>query len=159
MVLSLFTACTGIKQSIADNVSYEIVDIDIDAMSNIQSTIGNLFGGNIAKASEGKLKVNLQITNNNNLDLTTKELKYNVFINDLYVGKGSLHKNITIKNNQKSNIQLPLKVNMKVMLENGINLTTLSNIHIKVKGNAIYSGIFGEEHVVFTIENGKLTIN
>jgi LEA14-like dessication related protein len=153
-------ACSGYKQDIADNISYRVMGIDIDAVTNIQNSIGSLFSGDIEKASEGELKINLEITNSNDIDLEMKEIKYNVSIHDIYIGRGILSKDsIIIKANRKNSLTLPLKINMQTLLKNGINLITSKDISIKVKGSCLYSGIFGEESIPFVIENGKININ
>ena len=155
----MFLGCSSVKQNIADNITYEIVNLEVDVASNLQNTLTNLFGGNIDKALEGDLKVHLAIQNLNSIDISAKKMKYNVFINNIYIGRGMVSNGMTIPANKRVQIKLPLHINSKVLLSNGISLTGNSRVDLTVKGTCTYSGIFGEEHIPFEIKNGKIKLN
>lgn len=158
VVIFFFLGCSNVKQNVADNITYEIINLEVDIASNFQNALSNLLGGNLDKALEGDLKVHLSIKNKNNMELITKKIKYNVFINNIYMGKGLVSNDIIIPANSKKTLKLPLHINSKVLLSNGINLSGSKTIDLIVKGTCTYSGVFGEEHLPFEIKNGQITL-
>lgn len=158
VVIIFFLGCSNLKQNIADNITYEIINLEVDIASNFQNSLSNLLGGNIDKALEGDIKVYLSIKNKNSMELITKKIKYNVFINNIYIGRGLISDDVIIPSNGEETLKLPLHINSKVLLSNGINLSGNSPINLTVKGTCTYSGVFGEEHIPFEIQNGKITL-
>lgn len=158
IVISFFIGCSSVKQNIADNITYEIINLEVDIAHNFQNALGNLLGGNLDKALEGDIKVYLAIKNKNSMELITKKIQYNVFMNNIYIGRGLISDDIIIPSNGKKTLKLPLHVNSKVLLSKGINLFNKRSVNVIVKGTCTYSGVFGEEHIPFEIQNGKITL-
>jgi len=107
---------------------------EISGIDNIKITEISLY--------EAEFLISLNVTNDNNFNIDVNRLKYNVYVNDEYLGAGSTVKSQTLVSNKISQLSLPLKIKYLDLPSNVVDI--LKNAF---KGNKIKYKVEGEADV------------
>jgi len=142
-VTLLFNSCSGLYQDAAD-------DIDIKGIDKIKLNSIDVLGHSV------NLSIFINIYNRNSFKITLYESKYEVFVNNNYLGNGIYERDQVIDNNSPTVIEYPLNTKIEdamLNLLNGgykLNYRVTGNMLLKAKGIKI--------NVPFEVEEKKITI-
>jgi|GEM_PF-3444076 len=82
----------------------------------------------------------LEVYNPNFLGATVTDVEYDLYVNDVYVGKGSLPRSVTIPANGKTNVETEVSVSISSSIQALIATIQQGSATAKVNGN-VYIGV------------------
>lgn len=95
----------------------------------------------------------LDVYNPNFLGATVTDVEYDLYVNDVYVGKGSLPRSVTIPANGKTNVETEVSVSVPSTIQALITTIQQRGATAKINGNVYISvPILGSISVPFSEE-------
>ncbi|NEW60300.1 LEA type 2 family protein [Sulfurovum sp. bin170] len=159
VAMILNSGCSKVVQSMADNVDYKLVKVDINVMQNSQNILGAIFSGNIASLAKVNITPHIRLTNNNNMDFEIYKTEYRVFVDNSQIADGVSNATLTLKAHETKDLALPIEIKMDRVATGSMDILVSQDMsRIKVLGkNYVRTGA-GNFVVGFVIEDNRVKI-
>jgi len=159
VVLLFYGGCSKVMQSIADNVEYELVKIDVNMMQNSQNMLGAIFTGNLSKLSKVSVTPHIKLTNKNSVGFDIYKTEYKIFVDNKKIANGVSNASISLKANETKTMTMPIVIEMDKVASSAIDALMSQDMkRVKVLGKNYVKSAIGNIVVKFTMINGKVKI-
>lgn len=161
VVIVLSSSCSKVVQSMADNVEYKLVGIDINIRENSQNLIDAFFSGKLSDAlKKAKVTPHMQLTNHNATTFEIYKTQYKVLVNREKIADGISNKKLVLKAGDEKNFSLPIEVELDKLAAKSLDILISQDIDkVKIIGKSYLDSIAGKFVVSFKIHNNKLKID